>query len=108
MNSVNRYFIRCAPAAVSFLLSGWTAVWAADAEISADDWDGLSNGINGLYGALYRLLKVVMGFGALVAAVRVAVKMYQGEREAASRLVWWFVGFVFGLVMLVVIKSVLG
>lgn len=97
--------LRSVTAALSLLFMGGMAARAADTDISGSDWDGLSSGIYGLYGSMYRLLEVVMGLGALIAVARVAVKMYQGEKEAASRLVWWFIGFVFGLVMLAVIKG---
>ena len=74
-------------------------------EAASGAWSEAENGIRSMYSGMAALLRTVMGIGALVVLVLIVLRLFKGEREAASSLAWWFFGLLFGFVALSVLSS---
>lgn len=62
----------------------------------------------GIVQDVIRLLRVVLGIGALVTLVIVIFQVFKGEREAASKIAWWVAGLTLGFVLLSVVGNLIG
>lgn len=60
-----------------------------------------------LLDSVVQLLRVVMGFGAIVVLAMVIFKVFKGDREAAEKLAWWVAGLTIGFVLLTVVSGLI-
>lgn len=76
--------------------------------------DGFSGGggmaakLASMTGSVVKLLRVLLGIGALAAIAFITIKVMGGDREAPRKYVWWVVGLAYGLTMLSVLNGLVG
>ena len=87
------------------MLNGLTLRLTAFAEADAGAWESAVTGVKGLYGSMARLMIYAMLLGAMVVLVMIVLKLMNGEKEAAAKLLWWFIGLVFGLTMISILRG---
>lgn len=75
-------------------------------QLDGNPFQEATDGMFSIYSSVKTLLEVVLVLGALVTLVRVALKLMDGNKEAAQNLAWWFFGLVLGFLMLEVISAV--
>lgn len=71
----------------------------------ADPWADANAGVGALMTDMSALLTVILGIMAMVSLVLIVLKLIQGDREAATKIVNWFVGFIFGSIVLTIITK---
>lgn len=67
--------------------------------------DQSSNALVGIVSSVVRLLRIVLGLGALVTLAMVIFNVMKGEREAATKVAAWVIGLTIGFVLLSVVQK---
>ena len=56
-------------------------------------------------GATVRLIRVILGLGALVMLTYAVFKLLKGEKDAAEKVAYWIVGLVVGFLFLSLVQK---
>lgn len=92
----SRFFITFCRFSLSLLLLGFCTVAFAQ----SGDWADATKGVMSIYETLSKLLKIIIGIGALIVLAEIILKLMSGDKESAHKLLWWLVGLAIGFVFL--------
>lgn len=73
-----------------------------DVEVHGAGSTGLSGAIQSISVAMTSVLKVILGIGSLIILTLIFLRMLRGDREAATKLLWYMLAFGAGFIILTI------